>query len=235
MARLWSKEVSRIEAFNDAVFALSATLLVVSLEVPDNFTELVNGLYGFIAFAFSFAMLIFIWSQHNSFFRKYNLQDGVTIFWNSILLFVILFYVYPLKYISIGLVSSFININSAKNLISNVSELRQLFIIYGLGFVFVFLNFVMLYRHALNKADELGLTEIDIFDGKALLQYHLIFVLIGLISILITFFNIGITIGLPGWIYGLLGPVLFWDGRYQNKKKLNKFGSQQGNNNSKGG
>jgi membrane associated rhomboid family serine protease len=81
----------------------------------------------------------------------------------------------------------------------------------------------------------LGLTEIDIFDGKALLQYHLIFVLIGLISILITFFNIGITIGLPGWIYGLLGPVLFWDGRYQNKKKLNKFGSQQGNNNSKGG
>lgn len=91
------KEVSRIEAFSDAVFALSATLLVVSLEVPDNFAELVNGLYGFIAFAFSFAMLIFIWAQHNSFFRKYNLQDGVTIFWNSILLFVILFYVYPLK------------------------------------------------------------------------------------------------------------------------------------------
>ena len=219
------KEVSRIEAFSDAVFALSATLLVVSLEVPDNFKELINGLYGFIAFAFSFAMLIFIWSQHNSFFRKYNLQDGATIFWNSLLLFVILFYVYPLKYISIGLVSSFIDIDSAGMVISNVSELKQLFIIYGSGFIFVFLNFVMLYRHALSKASELELTERDIFDGKALLQYHLIFVLIGLISVLITIFNLGVTKGVPGWIYGLLGPVLFWHGRYQNKKRQNKFDS----------
>jgi uncharacterized membrane protein len=96
------KEVSRIEAFSDAVFALSATLLVVSLEVPHSFSDLVNSLYGFIAFASSFAMLIFIWSQHNAFFRRYNMRDGATILWNSILLFVILFYVYPLNTFPLG-------------------------------------------------------------------------------------------------------------------------------------
>lgn len=227
------KEVSRIEAFSDAVFALSATLLVVSLEVPHSFSDLVNSLYGFIAFAFSFAMLIFIWSQHNAFFRRYSLQDGATILWNSILLFVILFYVYPLKYISIGLVSSFLDINSDTALISSVSELKQLYIIYGIGFVFVFLSFVLLYRHASAKAEELSLTDSDIFDIRTMLQYHLLFVMVGLISVAITIFNIGVRVGLPGWIYGLLGPVLFWHGRHRRRKKQTKFASTHVKNNSK--
>lgn len=219
------KEVSRIEAFSDAVFALSATLLVVSLEVPDNFAELVNGLYGFIAFAFSFAMLIFIWSQHNAFFRRYNLQDGLTILWNSILLFVILFYVYPLKYISIGLVSSFIDINSTSALIEDISELKQLFLIYGLGFTLVFLSFVLLHRHALSNAEKLQLTEQEIFETRTYMRYYFIFVGVGILSILITVFNLGIHIGLPGWIYGLLGPLLFLHGRYSHKRQQKRFNS----------
>ena len=233
MTKSRQSEVSRIEAFSDAVFALSATLLVVSLEVPHGFADLVNNLYGFIAFAFSFAMLIFIWSQHNAFFRKYGLQDAVTIFWNSILLFVILFYVYPLKYISIGLVSSFLDINSGPALISSISELKQLYIIYGIGFVFVFLSFVLLYRHASTKAGELSLPDSDIFDTRTMLQYHLLFVMVGLISVAITVLNIGIRLGLPGWIYGLLGPILFWHGRHRKRKKQVKFASTQANNNSK--
>lgn len=198
--------------------------MVVSLEVPDSFAELVNGLYGFVAFAFSFAMLIFIWAQHNAFFRRYHLQDGVTILWNSILLFVILFYVYPLKYISIGFVSSFLKISSASPIIQNASELRQLFLIYGLGFIFVFLSFVLLYQHALGKAVDLQLTEQEIFETKTYLRYHLIFVLVGLISVLITILNVGVTFALPGWIYGLLGPLLFWHGRHRRKLKQKKFG-----------
>ena len=38
-------DVSRIEGLSDAVFALSLTLLVVSLEVPTNFNEMVRAFH----------------------------------------------------------------------------------------------------------------------------------------------------------------------------------------------
>ena len=46
---------ARLEALSDAVFAFSATWLVVSLEVPRTFEELTASVAGFVAFGFSFA------------------------------------------------------------------------------------------------------------------------------------------------------------------------------------
>ncbi|HQU71504.1 MAG TPA: TMEM175 family protein, partial [Calditrichia bacterium] len=71
-------EVSRLEAFSDAVFGFSATLLVVSLQVPATFDELILELKGFGAFGISFGALVLIWSVHNAFFRRYGLQDTAT-------------------------------------------------------------------------------------------------------------------------------------------------------------
>ena len=91
-------EISRIEAFSDAVFAFALTLLVVSLQVPKSYDELMNLMSGFPAFACCFGVLLWIWYEHNLFFRRYGLQDPYTVLLNGALLFVVMFYVYPLKF-----------------------------------------------------------------------------------------------------------------------------------------
>src|SRR5262245_629809 len=95
-----SHEVTRIEGFSDAVFAFSLTLLVVSLEVPKTLEELDKNVRELIPFGLMFAMICWIWWEHNKFFRRYGLQDAYTAFLNSLLLFVVLFYVYPLKFLT---------------------------------------------------------------------------------------------------------------------------------------
>src|SRR5690349_17376740 len=87
-----SSEITRIEAFSDVVFGFSLALLVVSLEVPRTFGELMADMRGFVPFAICFALLAQVWWLHHNFFRRYGLDDGTTAVLNFILLFVILFY-----------------------------------------------------------------------------------------------------------------------------------------------
>src|SRR6185369_3129668 len=92
-----SHEPSRIEGLSDAVFGFAVTLLVVSLEVPKTFDDLMGAMRGFGAFAICFTLLMVVWFNQYKFFRRYALQDNRTVVLNVVLLFVILFYVYPLK------------------------------------------------------------------------------------------------------------------------------------------
>ena len=98
-----SHEPSRLETFSDAVFAFAVTLIIVSLEVPKTFTELYETLKGTISFAVCFALLFNIWNSQNVFFRRYGLNDSLTVFLNGTLLFTVVIYVYPLKFLA-GLV-----------------------------------------------------------------------------------------------------------------------------------
>ena len=80
-------EVTRLEGFSDAVFGFALTLLVVSLEVPSDFEALKAQMQGFLGFALMFAMVCWIWYEHNWFFRHTGLQDVVMIFGTFLLLY----------------------------------------------------------------------------------------------------------------------------------------------------
>src|SRR2546428_8812298 len=159
-----SHEISRIEGLSDAVFAFAVTLLVVSLEVPKTFDELAITMRGFGAFAISFALLFIVWFNQYKFFRRYGLQDAVTVCLNGVLLFVVLFYVYPLKFLFSFLVNQLMGghgeVRLANgNAVSMVEpgQLSSLMVIFGVGYVAVFAVFVVLHLHALQKRSELEL------------------------------------------------------------------------------
>ena len=67
-------EMTRAEAFSDAVFAFAVTLLVVALEVPHSFSDLMQAVRGFGGFAVCFSLLVLVWSEHTDYFRRYGLQ-----------------------------------------------------------------------------------------------------------------------------------------------------------------
>src|SRR5947199_1830758 len=94
-----SHEVSRTEGLSDAVFGFAITLLVVSLEVPRTFDELMYAMRGFGAFAISFTLLFIVWYNQYKFFRRYNLQDNIKILLNCILIFLALFDSSPLTFV----------------------------------------------------------------------------------------------------------------------------------------
>src|SRR6266550_8244438 len=97
--RLRGREVTRLEAFSDAVFAFALTLLVVSLEVPKTFADLMETMRGFVAFGVCFAILAMIWNTHYIYSRRFGLEDSFVRFLTCLMLFVVLLYVYPLKFL----------------------------------------------------------------------------------------------------------------------------------------
>lgn len=167
-----SHDISRIEAFSDVVFGFSLTLLVVSLEVPHTFHELLADMRGFVPFAVCFGLLAQVWWLHHTFFRRYGLDDTTTVVLNFVLLFVVLFYTYPLKFVFVGLFNQItghtFSYDAAGKPMPWIEPQQApiLMIIYGLGYAAVFLIFVLLYRNALRKRYELELTSLELFDTR---------------------------------------------------------------------
>lgn len=178
-------DISRLEAFSDAVFAFALTLLVVSLQVPRSYGQLINLMSGFPAFACCFTVLLWIWYEHNLFFRRYGLQDGYTVVLNGVLLFVVMFYVYPLKFMFDSGFAQLFAWAGQDVVPMTLSQLARASAIYGLGFVAVFVMFGLLYLHAYRKRHDLGLNPLEVLDIKSFAGHHMVSAAVGGIVVLI--------------------------------------------------
>jgi hypothetical protein len=166
-----SHEISRVEGLTDAVFAFAVTLLVVSLEVPRTFAELSEALHGFVPFAVCFAMLYQIWYAHFIWFRHYGLQDATTVVLNGVLLFVVLFYVYPLKFMSTYLMNVLTGGRGLAHFPGGRVEHMlgpgdgySIMVLYDAGMIAVFGVFILLYLHAWRHREILELNAHERFE-----------------------------------------------------------------------
>jgi uncharacterized membrane protein len=205
-------QVTRLEGFSDAVFGFALALLVVSLEVPSDFDSLVNQMEGFFGFALTFAMVCWIWYEHNWFFRRTGLQDPWTVFLNCVLLFVVLFYVYPLKFLTAALMYAFFGLGDPNGpRFTTASSGSAIMVMYSAAVVLIFGVFALLYRHAAHRQAQLHLS----VDDALALEYgkrgHLISMSLGVVSIGLALAADGLAPA-AGFLYVLMGPFHAWNG-----------------------
>lgn len=208
------EEASRIEGLSNAVFAFAVTLLVVSLEVPQTFDELLAVMRGFFAFAICFALLLSVWYDHYKYFRRYGLRDTPTMWLNSVLLFLVLLYVYPLKFLFTLLTDQFLGFGDKTRLpgggaveMIEPSQIPLLMTIYGAGFVAVQLVFALFYWRAYSLRDTLGLDTHELSVTREEMQGTLLNVLVGIVSVGIATLGGEGTVSWAGWAYLSILPL----------------------------
>lgn len=190
---------TRVEALSDGVFALAIAMLLISSEVPNTFEELKVFLKNFFPFAATITILTLMWYQHYVFFVRYGLKDAMIVAINTLLLFLVLFFVYPLKFlfqVLFDLYSALI-MNDQQALEILFSEVIRaedaptLMIIYGAGSALVFLTMAWMYYVALKRRIYLELSPIEVFDTRSNILTNLCMASIPFVSALIALFGIG--------------------------------------------
>lgn len=218
---------SRLEGLSDAVFGFSLTLLVVSLEVPQTFTELRSLAIGFVPFALCFMLFIHTWYLHHRFFRRYGLRDVPMIWLNSTLLFLVMFFVYPLKFLASFLVRIFtggpMSVPGPDGVavpILSWQDAVESHLLFSLGFVAVHAVFLLMHLRAWQARQTLELNDVELFDTRSAMREHGIFIFIGTLSSFVAIVGGAPWIPLAGWIYAALGPVMGLNGYLRGKRRM---------------
>jgi uncharacterized membrane protein len=210
--RLRGLQMTRIETFTDAAFAFALTLLVVSLEPPADFPTLHALLRSVPAFLLSATMLMMFWSGHHQWSRRYGLDDAATIVLSCVLVFTVLVYVYPLRFM-FGAMMAWLGGLAGFGFdgpvtITQPEEVNRLFVIYGTGFFAMSVSLVLLYAHAWRRRDHLGLDGHERHETRAAIGAWTILAVTGLVSTLVALLAPPTMAGLPGWVYAPLGVIM---------------------------
>jgi uncharacterized membrane protein len=197
-------EVSRIEGLSDAVFALSLTLLVVALEVPRTSVELIAVFWQFPAFALCFAFILWVWYEHFLYHRRFGFEDWATVALNGVLLFFIVFYVFPLKFLASALITG--SLEGADKDVVFGSNGTTVMLFYSAGFVGIFTVLFLMYRRAWRLRDEIQLDAAERVAVRGALRGHLLSIAIGILSLALALLVPKVP-ALAGLVYFLMGPA----------------------------
>jgi uncharacterized membrane protein len=220
-------EPGRLENFSDAVFALAITLLLISTSPPTNFDQIKRFVWELIPFSLCIVFIILIWHEHFTFFFRYGLRNVKVLILNSIFLIIVLFYVYPLKFLTKLILLPIAMLFGEENLLKEIGgmirgeDVADLMIIYGFGAFAVFIVLMLMYRYAYRQADALELNELERFDTLTKIKSNRLMAIVPLTSVAIAIIFYSHWFGgmLAGFAYCLYTPVMFVFGRRISKAR----------------
>ncbi|MEM1411779.1 MAG: DUF1211 domain-containing protein [Pseudomonadota bacterium] len=163
--RLRGLDTTRIEVFVDAAFAFAVTMLAISFDaIPSNFEEMITALKKSPAFIVAVAQLVWIWWAHNVWSRRFGLDDAMTAALSAALVIVVMIYVYPLRVLAEGafhwLTGGFL---PGSFQLQSLDELRDMFVILGIGFALLCALFCLFNAYALKRGEALHLDALERF------------------------------------------------------------------------
>jgi hypothetical protein len=217
-------EVSRLENFCDAVFAIVLALLFLRSAPPETFGELGAAMRALVPFAACFAIIAYVWIEHWLFARRFGLHDGVTTLLQLVMLFLLLFYAYPLKFVFtliFVLLIGDLGTQTRERVLQSFGgsdDVARMFVWYGLGYGALFGVFALLYWRALHRAGELQLDRVERFLTRSGIVQCLLQTAVAVTSVAIAWTGLGLGVGLPGWIYCLIGPLLALHGVHEGRR-----------------
>jgi uncharacterized membrane protein len=222
------KEPGRLENFSDAIFALAITLLLISTSPPSTFEHLRRFVFDLLPFLACIALIILVWHEHFTFFLRYGLRDRTMIFLNTLFLVIMLFYVYPLKFLTkVILLYPLAWLLKEREILKelagmiNSADMGALMMIYGFGAFSVFSTLTLMYRYANKKADDLNLSPLERFDTATSIRTNFLMALIPGISMVLAFLFRSSWLAGPvaGFVYMLYTPVMMVHGSRADKKR----------------
>ena len=200
----------RLDAFVDAAFAFSVTLLIISGgQPPSSLKELQRVLLLTPSFAASFALVAMFWNAHRRFGSMAERRDGVSFLLSLAIVFVVLIYVFPLRvlnqtalhWVSGGLLPG-------RELLSSIEDLGLLYTLYGVGFAILAGLFAALFLHARRAGAQLGVGPAERREAGDWVETWLIVAAAGLVSALLAqTITLERAPWLPGFAYWLI-PIL---------------------------
>ena len=139
---------------------------------------------------------------------------------NAVLLFTVLFYVYPLKFLFTLLTSGnhFIDEHGTKiNRVSSFDELRQLYAIYSIGLIAVYLTYMFLYLHAAANREKLKLSHIEQFHIRTQVYKNILIMGFGVSCLVLQLVVPDENVFSTGLIFTLIFPVLQFYLKYRER------------------
>jgi uncharacterized membrane protein len=90
-----ARDTRRLEAFSDAVFAITISLLVLEIRPPTDDRNLLHGLVAlwpsYVAYSVTFLFIGQVWANHHVLFDHIRAADRVVLLLNTLLLMVVAF------------------------------------------------------------------------------------------------------------------------------------------------